>query len=146
MGLRNPKPDDRSFSRSPTDDELPAEQQGALPHSKDSERSASRKLLLADTAAVIANLEDNVAILPAQPDIHFSCLRVTSDICQRLLEDTENRCGPLLIDYDVILRQIQPALRTGASLELLCGPFDRGHKAQIVEDPRPQFCRDSAHT
>src|SRR5205809_454202 len=136
---------DRSFSRSAADGKLASEQQGALLHSQDSQRPTGRKLLWVDSAAVIANLEDNIAILPAQPDLHLSCLGVTRDVGQRLLEDTENGSGPLRIDDDVAVRQIQPAAGPGASLELLRSPFDGSHKAQIVQDTRPQFRRDSAH-
>src|SRR6266700_2643944 len=145
MDLRNPEPDARSFPRIPADSKLASEQQGALLHSQDSQRPTGRKLLWVDSAAVIANLEDNVAILPAQPDLHSSCLGVTRHVGQSLLEDTKNRRGPLRIDHDVAVRQIQPASGPGASLELLRSPFDGSHKAQIVQDTRPQLRRDSAH-
>src|SRR5207247_2829388 len=97
---------DRSFSRSAADGKLASEQQGELLHSQDSQRPTGRKLLWVDSAAVIANLEDNVAILPAQPDLHSSRLGVTPNVGQRLLEDTENRRGPLRIDSNVVVRQI----------------------------------------
>src|SRR5258708_13732182 len=86
---------DRSISRSAADGKLASEQLGALPHSQDSQRSTGRKLLWVDSAAVIANLEDNIAILPAQPDLHLSCLAVTRAVRPRVLSATENGSGPL---------------------------------------------------
>src|SRR5438128_11947311 len=105
---------DRSFSGSAADGKLASEQQGALLHSQDSQRPTGRKLLWVDSAAVIANLEDNIAILPAQPDIHLSCLRVTRDVGERLLEDTEDRSGDLRIAYDVAVAQNHQASGTAA--------------------------------
>src|SRR5712664_330179 len=98
MDLRNHHFHNRSFSRRAANGKLTSQQLGALPHSKDSERSTGRKSLFTDSAAVIANFEDNIAILAAQPDIHLSCPGVTRDVGQGRLEDAENRRGPLWID------------------------------------------------
>src|ERR1700730_1181325 len=120
---RNHNSHDRAFSRGATNGELTSEQQGPLVHSQNSQGSTGRKLLFTDSAPVIANFEDNNAILPPQPDIHASCLRVTRDVGQCLLEDPKNRRGRLWIGGDIPIRQIQPALGPGASLELLRGPL-----------------------
>jgi len=117
----------RSLSPSARNGELTSEQQGALAHSQDSERSTCRELLFVDSAAVNANFEDDDAILLAQPDVDFRCLGMTRDVGQGLLKNAENRRGAFPIDQDVVVRQIQNVLGSGARAEFLRGPFDGGY-------------------
>src|SRR5262249_18017810 len=59
-----------------------------------------------------------------------------------LLQHPEDRGGPHVIDDEVRPAHAHVRLHTGATLELLGLPFDRGDEAEMVEDAWTQIGRD----
>ena len=95
-----------------------------------------------DPFAIVFYLQDEIAVLPADFDYRFSCLRMESDICERFLADAEDRSRSVASQRDFLTRQGDFTPDPGAPLELLRLPLQRGKETQLIQDSGPQFRRD----
>src|SRR5258706_2095910 len=134
-----------AFSPRAPDGDLAAEQERALPHAQNSERSGIGKLVFGNPVAVVPYLEAHVSVGPLQLDPHFGRVRVAGDVGERFLENAEERGRARAAERDVFEPRGQLAFDPGALLKLVDLPFDRRGEPQIVQDARPELGRDAAH-
>ena len=89
------------------------------------------KRLIAKPFAVVANFQNQVAVLFGEAHVYFARVRVPGHIGQRLLEDAKQCRGGILIDNDFTRGQVQPALHRGARREFRRRRLEGGDKTQI---------------
>lgn len=122
-----------------------AEQRRALFHSQKPERTDIGNFAAGNSAPVVLHFHNNSPAGLFQMHGHVRRARVPHDVRQRFLKNPEKSRRNLLVQFRIVQLRVNVASDSGARLKFVRLPFQRGGKAEVIQNARAQFRCDSPH-
>src|SRR6185369_7142625 len=137
--------DDGPPARKPAEFHPSFQAAGTFPHADQPERLRVEDLLFGDTLAIVRHGCHKFITPFRQGNLYPRCFRMPDDVCQRFLNDAEERSGTTQVQCAAIETVVKFTDDTRSFLKFLRVPFDRRCETEVVQDGRTQFRGNSPH-